>query len=133
MASIEPQRRGAALRLAGHPPPLVLGAGRPRSLEPGPPGPPIGVVEGAVWPAHAVALPEAWSLLLFTDGVMDGRVGTGPERLGEEGLIDVVAAARHGAMPAPGDLVRLIVERAEELNAGPLADDVALLLIERRP
>ena len=32
----------------------------------------------------------------------------------------------------PGELVRLIVERAEELYAGPLADDVALLLIARR-
>ena len=28
--------------------------------------------------------------------------------------------------------MRLVVERAEDLNAGPLADDVALLLVARR-
>jgi hypothetical protein len=29
--------------------------------------------------------------------------------------------------------VRLVVERAEDLNGGPLADDVALVLVARRP
>jgi hypothetical protein len=47
-------------------------------------------------------------------------------------LAELVAASQASAAGRPGELVRLIVERAEELNAGPLADDVALLLMARR-
>ena len=77
-------------------------------------------------------LPAAWSLLLYTDGVTDGYVGDGKRRLGQAGLVEVVAAAQAGAENDPRELVRLVVERAEELNAGPLLDDVALVLVARR-
>ena len=63
---------------------------------------------------------------------MDGRVGDGPARLGEAGLAELVAAAQLSADAEPHELVRLVVERAEMLNAGPLTDDVALLLIAQR-
>ena len=79
-----------------------------------------------------MALPPEWSLLLFTDGLTDGRVGDGARRLGEEGLTGVVDAARRTARDSPGELVRLVVDRAEDLNGGPLLDDAALLLIARR-
>ena len=133
MVSVEPGRTGAAIRLAGHPPPLLLADGRAAPLEPGAPGPPLGILDDANWPAYAVALPAAWSLLLFTDGVTDGRIGASSLRLGEAGLADVVAAAQAVAADEPEELVRLVVERAEDLNEGPLADDVALLLVARRP
>lgn len=132
MVSIAPGRDSAAIRLAGHPPPLLLRDARAEGLRAGPPGPPLGIVDDARWPATEVALPGAWSLLLFTDGVMDGRIGDGPARLGEEGLAEVAAAAQAGTEREPSELVRLVVERAEELNAGPLVDDVALLLVARR-
>jgi serine phosphatase RsbU (regulator of sigma subunit) len=132
MVSIRPDRAGAVVRLAGHPPPLLLADTGVAPLDPGPPGPPLGIVDDAHWPAYDVALPGDWSLLLYTDGVMDGRVGAGQARLGEEGLAAVVDAARSGAEERPEELVRLVVERAEDLNAGPLADDVALLLVARR-
>ena len=132
MVSIAPDRGAVAVRLAGHPPPLLLGDDGVAPLEPGAPGPPLGILDDARWPAYDVALPGAWSLLLYTDGVMDGRVGPGQERLGEDGLARLVAAARDGAGERPEELVRLVVERAEDLNAGPLADDVALLLVARR-
>ena len=123
--------RAASLRLAGHPPPLLLRDGDVEALEPGPPGPPLGVLDDAAWPAYEIALGDAWALLLFTDGLTDGKVGGGPRRLGERGLAEVVAAARAGAAD-PRDLVRLVVERAEDLNEGPLGDDVAMLLMTRR-
>ena len=50
MASIEPGRAAATIRLAGHPPPLLLSGGRAEALEPGAPGPPLGIVEDAAWP-----------------------------------------------------------------------------------
>jgi len=131
--SLAADRRSANVALAGHPPPLLLADGRPEPVDAGPPGPPLGVLEHPEWPVRRVGLPERWSLLLFTDGATDGRVGQGARRLGEEGLADVVADARRSAGDDPRRLVRRVVERAEELNAGPLADDVALMLIAHRP
>jgi hypothetical protein len=60
-------------------------------------------------------------------------VGEGARRLGDEGLAGVVGAARRTAAGDPGELVRLVVDRAEDLNGGPLLDDAALLLIARLP
>src|SRR5215207_1110792 len=85
MVSIDAPRRRATLRLAGHPPPLLLTDGGATALEPGPP---------------------EWSLLLFPDGLTDGRVGDGARRLGEDGLVGVVAAARQTASDDPRELVR---------------------------
>ena len=133
LISIDPLRDRAVVRLAGHPPPLLLTAGGVEALEPGPPGPPLGIMERAAWPAYDVALPGEWSLLLFTDGLTDGRVGDGARRLGEEGLAGVVGAGRRVAAGDPHELVRLVVDRAEDLNGGPLGDDAALLLMARRP
>jgi serine phosphatase RsbU (regulator of sigma subunit) len=132
MVSLAPGGASAELRLAGHPPPLLLSDGDAGALAPGPPGPPLGILDDVTWPTFTLALPAVWSLLLYTDGVMDGRVGDGPARLGEAGLAEVVAAAQAGAEDRPGELVRLVVERAEDLNGGPLADDVALVLMARR-
>ena len=132
MVSLDPSRERATVRLAGHPPPLLLTGGTTAALHPAPPGPPLGVLTDAAWPSFEVALPDAWSLLLYTDGVTDGRIGRGSERLGEDGLAEVVAAAEAGTDPEPEELIRLVVERAEDLNGGPLADDVALVLIARR-
>jgi serine phosphatase RsbU (regulator of sigma subunit) len=132
MVSLPPGAARADVRLAGHPPPLLLADGDAAALGAGPPGPPLGILDDPEWPAYALELPGAWSLLLYTDGVTDGRIGTGSARLGEDGLAEVVAAAQAGAEGRPGELVRLVVERAEDLNGGPLADDVALVLMARR-
>ena len=131
MVSIDPSRTSASLRLAGHPPPLLLRNGDVEALEPGPPGPPLGVLDHPEWPAYEIPLGDTWELLLFSDGLTDGKVGGGPQRLGERGLAEVVAAARAGAAD-PRELIRLVVERAEDLNEGPLGDDVAMLLMTRR-
>jgi serine phosphatase RsbU (regulator of sigma subunit) len=132
MVSLDAARDRAEVRLAGHPPPLLLAGGGVSALEPGPPGPPLGIGPDGRWPGYDVALPDDWSLFLYTDGVMDGRVGDGNRRLGETGLAEVVADAQATASGRPGELVRLVMERAEELNAGPLTDDVAMLLVARR-
>jgi serine phosphatase RsbU (regulator of sigma subunit) len=126
MVTIHPDRRGVTIRRAGHPAPLLLAGGAIAKLEDGPVDPPLGVLDDARWGAQAHALPDRWSLLLYTDGLIEGRIGHGPERLGEHGL----AAMVRGELARGEDgLVATLVERAEELNGGPLLDDVAALLV----
>ena len=86
-------------------------------LEPGPPGPPLGILDDARWPAYDVALPGDWSLLLYTDGVMDGRVGDGPGGWARTGSPRSSPPRRRAPTSDPDELVRLVVERAEDLNA----------------
>ncbi|MGW4463063.1 PP2C family protein-serine/threonine phosphatase [Micromonospora sp. NPDC004704] len=119
----------ATFRLAGHPPPLLLSGGRvapvqvPGSLLLGVrPRPPI---------AFDLAFDtEDWSLLLYTDGLIEGRVGEGPDRLDVPGLRELVADPAARDVPL-ADLPSWLVSRAEELNGGPFADDVAMLLVSR--
>jgi serine phosphatase RsbU (regulator of sigma subunit) len=112
------------VRLAGHPPPLVLGH-TPITVAP-PVGLPLGISPTTTWEAAAVTLDPGWAMLLHTDGLIEGR-GTEPHGLlWTEGLIDVLAAERET------DLDRLparLVERAQQLNGGTLLDDVAILLL----
>jgi serine phosphatase RsbU (regulator of sigma subunit) len=132
MVTVAPDRRSASIRIAGHPPPLLLSEQGIAALENEHVEPPLGVVDELRWTAHRHALPERWSLLLYTDGLIEGRTGVGTGRLGGEGL----AAMVRGELDARGErapgLVTALVERAEELNGGPLLDDVAALLVQRR-
>jgi serine phosphatase RsbU (regulator of sigma subunit) len=112
------------VRVAGHPPPVLL---RPelRRLEP-PIGVPLGVLPEATWEPLAVPFEPGWALLCYTDGLIEGRGPEPGEPLWEEGLHVELAHER------ATDLERLparLVERAQELNGGPLADDVAILIL----
>ncbi|MEJ7892488.1 MAG: SpoIIE family protein phosphatase [Solirubrobacteraceae bacterium] len=126
--AVEPDRVGLTLRTAGHPSPLLVpAAGAPRPLVDGSGGPPLGVLSGSTWAPAEFTLEAGWSVLLYTDGVVEGRRGD-HSRLGEDGLAELVVDARRHD-PDPSAMVREVVARAEELNAGPLRDDVALVLI----
>ncbi|PBC79030.1 serine phosphatase RsbU (regulator of sigma subunit) [Streptomyces sp. TLI_235] len=132
-----PQVEQVRLFLAGHPAPLLLGAdGPPRLLPADQTGPALGLLpcdDGlAVWPAVELELHPGWSLLLYTDGLVEGRVGAGSRRLGQDGLIELVAD-HHAAGLTRGRLVDSALAEVEELNGGALTDDVAVLLLERNP
>jgi serine phosphatase RsbU (regulator of sigma subunit) len=129
MATIAPDRSKLTLRLAGHPAPLLVAGEDVTPLDAAPADPPLGVVEDATWRTREHALPERWSLLLYTDGLVEGRTGEGPERLGDAGL---TAMVRGALAEDPAALVAALVERAEELNGGPLLDDVAAFVVQRR-
>ena len=70
--------------------------------------------------------------MLFTDGLFEGRIGPGSERLGEDGLL---AQARELAALAPAPFVDGLIERIETAAApyGGLADDVAVVYLRWRP
>ena len=83
------------------------------------------------WTAHEYALPERWSLLLYTDGLIEGRTGVGTARLGGDGLAAMVRGELDAGPDGSPGLVTALVERAEELNGGPMLDDVAAFLVQR--
>jgi serine phosphatase RsbU (regulator of sigma subunit) len=128
---ISPDGRSAGLCLAGHPSPLVARPGRAAELLPyDNNGPALGLLPGARWPRMQVELGREWSLMLYTDGLIEGRVGAGLERLGQDGMVSMVR--RQLAEGLRGEaLLRAAVNEVRELNGGELTDDVAVLLLDR--
>lgn len=119
----------ATVRLAGHPPPLLLTEGKVA------PVPARGGLLLGVRPRPPAAFDlefetDDWSLLMYTDGLIEGRIGRGDERMDVPGLRDLVADPRARQVPLPR-LPAWLVGQAEERNGGPLADDVAMLLVSR--
>ncbi|MEW2571798.1 SpoIIE family protein phosphatase [Streptomyces sp. NPDC047070] len=145
---IAPDGRRAGLCLAGHPAPLISRPARSRALVGGdagadagvPPvaellpyengGPALGLLPNARWPRQQVELGGEWSLMLYTDGLIEGRTGEGRERLGQDGMVDMVR--RQLAEGLRGEeLLRAAVNEVRDLNGGELTDDVAVLLLDR--
>jgi serine phosphatase RsbU (regulator of sigma subunit) len=124
----------ATMTLAGHPPPILIDQSAVSLVSRAAGGPPIGLSEGS-WSSSQFGLPVGWALLLYTDGITEGRIGGGPERLGTDRLQELVAehiAARPDWRERPGELLAGLTARAEELNGGELTDDVAMLMIGSR-
>jgi serine phosphatase RsbU (regulator of sigma subunit) len=135
MVTVAPDRRTARMHLAGHPAPLVFDGHRvapaPDALTGPALGLPLDLFGGSgAWPAAELALGESWGLLLYTDGLIEGRVGAGSARLGTEGLAELAAAARDGGATG-GDLIDALVDRVEWLNGEDLTDDLAVLMLTR--
>lgn len=126
MVSVAADRRSVVLRVAGHPLPVLVDGDGARELPSSGPRPPLGLGVGGRWPGVTVALPKAWRLLLYTDGLIEGRVGDGAERLGSERLVAMVGAAAERPDEA---LVDELIRTAERHNGGALTDDVAVLLL----
>jgi serine phosphatase RsbU (regulator of sigma subunit)/CheY-like chemotaxis protein len=126
--SIAPDRRHAQILLAGHPAPVLIQP-EVRELESTKRGMPLGLSAAAVWEPEEVVLDDGWGILVYTDGLVEGRIGDGPERLGAEGLI---AAIEKADLDDPDELLDQLVAHAEGLHGAELPDDVALLLVQHR-
>jgi serine phosphatase RsbU (regulator of sigma subunit) len=120
-----PGGRQVAVVRAGHPGLLVRHRSEVRWEEPQV-GMALGLLPGAGrWTETVLPLPPGGHVVLFTDGLFEGR--TGPSaRLGEDGLLEL--ARRSSPLPA-GAFVDALVDGAAEGAApyGGLADDVAVL------
>jgi serine phosphatase RsbU (regulator of sigma subunit) len=124
----------ATMTLAGHPPPMLIVGSSVSVVSRAGGGPPIGLGAGN-WSSTSLQLPPAWALLLYTDGIMEGKVDGGPERLGEDRLQALVAgyvATRPNWSEHPQALLDELTAQVEKLNGGELTDDVAMLLIGSR-
>ncbi|GGU31373.1 PP2C family protein-serine/threonine phosphatase [Streptomyces lavendofoliae] len=129
---IAPDGRRAGLCLAGHPSPLIArpgGAARLLPYEDG--GPALGLLPRARWPRRQVELGGAWSLMMYTDGLIEGRsAGPGTPRLGQDGMVEMIN--RQLARGLGGEeLLEAAVAEVRKLNGGELTDDVAVVLLAR--
>ncbi|MEV4577323.1 fused response regulator/phosphatase [Nonomuraea jabiensis] len=120
MATISPDLRHARMRVVGHPPPVLVRDGAVQVVDGTPSGPPLGIFPDAEWSVIDVPLGDEWSMMLYTDGLIEAAVGESQELLGVEGLLGLVR--EHGAI----DLDRLIT------HVGTLSDDLAVVLVRRR-
>jgi serine phosphatase RsbU (regulator of sigma subunit) len=129
---IDPDRRSASIRTAGHQAPILIDRHGVSTVDVPAGAPPLGIFEQSEWPAVRRPLEEPWSLLLYTDGLVEGRIGDGDERLGEQRLVRMVEGHVEASGGLPQDakelLGRLIAE-VERLNGEPLTDDLAVLLL----
>jgi serine phosphatase RsbU (regulator of sigma subunit) len=131
MVSIDLTRNQVSVRLAGHPPPVLLANGKAEPL-PAPTGLVLGIDPGRPRTATHFALDTMdWSLLVYTDGLVEGFARPGDDdRLDVSGLCELLTEPASRDQPV-GELPRWLFGRAEEANGGPLADDVAMLVLSR--
>ncbi|MYT96703.1 MULTISPECIES: response regulator [unclassified Streptomyces] len=131
---IAPDGRRAGLCLAGHPAPLLARHGRPARLLPYEDGgPALGLLPHARWPRRQVELGGEWSLMMYTDGLIEGRVGAGSsQRLGQDGMVAMVNRRLEQGL-AGEELLEAAVTEVRERHGGELTDDVAVLLLGRDP
>ena len=132
---VQLEQSTASLVLAGHPPPILIHDTSVSTVASAPSGPPVGLRNGS-WSPTLLALPREWAMLLYTDGISEGKVSDGAERLGTDGLQRLIAqyiTAHPAWRQQPHELLGELIARAEQLNGGELNDDVALLLIGSGP
>ena len=122
----------ACVGIAGHPPPLLSTPdGGLRLITEHSGGPPLGIGLPPRWEMHEVDLGERWSLLLYSDGIYEGKVVSRGNRLGIDGLLDLLAAESPTAIW--DSVPNRLLDQVEALNDGPLEDDVALLAVRCDP
>ncbi|MEV3990666.1 PP2C family protein-serine/threonine phosphatase [Streptomyces sp. NPDC049837] len=129
---IAPDGRRAGLCLAGHPSPLIARHGRAAQLLPYEDGgPALGLLPRARWPRRQVELGGSWSLMMYTDGLIEGRsAGPGSPRLGQDGMVEMINRQLASGLGGE-ELLEAAVAEVRELNGGELTDDVAVLLLAR--
>ncbi|MFE6893408.1 SpoIIE family protein phosphatase [Streptomyces sp. NPDC057694] len=128
---IAPDGRRAGLCLAGHPSPLISSPGRPATLLPYEnSGPALGLLPKARWPRMQVELGPSWNLMLYTDGLIEGRIGEGNQRLGQEGMVEMIRRQQAEGLGGE-ELLEAAMNEVRDLNGGDLTDDVAVLLLAR--
>lgn len=128
--TLPPDRGSLRVVRAGHPGLLIRTRGEVELVEP-PGGPALGLGLGTVgWPETELPLPDEAEVVMFTDGLFEGRTGPGRERLGEDGLCELAAGEACAGL-GPQDFVDALVDGAELAAAdyGGLADDVAVVSV----
>jgi serine phosphatase RsbU (regulator of sigma subunit) len=76
---------------------------------------------------------EDWTLLCYTDGLVEGRSAPGSrDRFGIEALV-AAAAGLLGSGAGLDDALDRLLDLVREANGGDLSDDLAILCLTRDP
>jgi Stage II sporulation protein E (SpoIIE) len=127
MGSFSPDLRTAQFLVAGHPPPLLvfedecieLGIRRQ---------PPLGVVKTWDWQPQEVPLPDGvWSMLVYTDGLVEGRTAPGGARpFGAPSLCGLLTS---GQLPITDAALDEMIDAVQAANGGPMPDDIVAIAV----
>jgi GAF domain-containing protein/anti-sigma regulatory factor (Ser/Thr protein kinase) len=128
LARVDLREDGATVRLssAGHPLPIVAGAGRAAPL--GDVGTPLGVIEQPDLPETTLELGHGDLLAFYTDGVSEAAA---PRVLLDEDRVAALVGERAAA--GPGAVVAHLERTAVELAGGNPRDDIACLAVRLVP
>jgi serine phosphatase RsbU (regulator of sigma subunit) len=135
--SVAADRGALEMRLAGHPLPILVDRGGAHLVH-GATRAPVGLEKRSPWPVTRIEPDGKWSLLLYTDGLVEGHVGAGSERLGANRLVELVTTLRpppeqEGDRAAHAAFLERLIERVTALGGGELSDDVAALWLTVAP
>ncbi|QIK66784.1 SpoIIE family protein phosphatase [Nocardioides sp. HDW12B] len=126
--SLDSSLARAEVLLCGHPSPLLVRGGAVDEID-GSRLPILTLLDGHAIEPFAVDLDDDWGLLLFTDGLFEGRAAPGATtRLGTDGLVRQLSSLVANDTPRDA-LASALFAAVEGANGGPLADDVAALLV----
>ena len=128
MVSLNPTLTQADVLLCGHPAPLLIRGSDVRELS-GRALPILTFLAGRTIEPFTVDLDGDWGLLLFTDGLVEGRATPGAtDRFGVDELARQLQSLVEAGI-SRADLAPTLLAEAERCNGGPLTDDVAVLLV----
>lgn len=129
LAWVDPVADEVALLNVGHPPPLLLdGHVVPLAH---PPLPPLGTLDVPVGEPGRFPLPRDWSLVFYTDGLIEGRVAPdSSERFGEQRLLK--AFADLAGAPLDREALVRVTTAVERAAATPFADDITVVVLRPR-
>jgi CheY-like chemotaxis protein len=126
----------ARVRVAGHPAPLLCARGKTTYL-PVETGPPLGVeglsrtkrwADSGGWPETEVVVGPGSSLILYTDGLLDGYAATDPQAtLGIDELIDATDLCAAAGEPVASWIPTLV-----GTAPGVSVDDTAVVVLTTR-
>ena len=128
LAWIDTERDEIRLLNLGHPVPLLI-ADEVQPLD-AKAIPPLGTIDWPIEEPQTIALPDDWQLFFYTDGLIEGRLGSGsPERYGEKRLVESLQAL--ACERIDGACIESLLSAIEARSGEPFADDVAVLLVSR--
>jgi serine phosphatase RsbU (regulator of sigma subunit) len=123
----------ASFLLLGHPAPLLVSEGAVASVAVRPELP-LGLADAGDCAPTSLILPSTWSLLLYTDGLVEGHAGDGSQtRFGLERLLaQLQREARQEVRDQLGEgALDRVLDSIITANGGPLPDDVAVFCVSR--
>jgi hypothetical protein len=126
-AKLDPTSGAVSLGLAGHPPPVLLGADGP-SLVAAEVDLPVGILAGETYRETTLHLAPGDRLVFYTDGVTEARAAGSPDRalLGADGLLAILDRAGDRSAAAVAEHVWDEVQR---YTGGVTGDDCCIVVL----